>query len=294
MYQPFILGMAAVRFSDRKTGASHLVHVARLGVLSEEWASVDWYRSEELAVSKDDLAARPFKDALFAELPPLPGGTKSLTQLKTDFINYIYDTVRLKVLHNPVLKVYGKPGESRHDFKVRCQEVAREKRDAEGDKVEARYMAKLDRLLDRLKKEKRELIMDQEEYQARKREEMLSAGESVLGFFVGRRSSRAISVASRKHRLTEKAKLDVEESEEEIEDLEQEINEMKKEMQKALDEVTERWAATLDEIEEVEVRPTKTNIRVEAFGLAWVPSWYLVYENDRGSEISEVIPAAGS
>ena len=294
IYSPYILGLAAVRFSDRKSGATHLVRVARKGVLSEELGSVDWDQAEEFTLDKGDLTARPFRDALFAEMPALPGGSKELTQMKTDFANHIYDTVRLTVLYNPVLKVYGKPGESLHDFKVRCQDAARAKRDEEGDTVETHYMKKLESLFNKLKKEKQELGMDQDEYTGRKREEMLSAGESVLGFFLGRRSSRAVSVASRKRRLTEKAKMDVEESVDEIEDLEQAIEELKKEMQETLDEVTQRWAATLDEVEDVEIQPTKTNIRVEAFGVAWTPGWYLVYENDRGTEVIEVVPAMES
>ena len=294
IYSPCILGLAAVRFSDRKSGATHLVRIARKGVLSEELGSVDWDQAEEFTLDKGDLTARPFRDALFAEMPALPGGSKELTQMKTDFANHIYDTVRLTVLYNPVLKVYGKPGESLHDFKVRCQDAARAKRDEEGDTVETHYMKKLESLFNKLKKEKQELGMDQDEYTGRKREEMLSAGESVLGFFLGRRSSRAVSVASRKRRLTEKAKMDVEESVDEIEDLEQAIEELKKEMQETLDEVTQRWAATLDEVEDVEIQPTKTNIRVEAFGVAWTPGWYLVYENDRGTEVIEVVPAMES
>ena len=292
MYEPRVLGMAAVRFADRKSGATHLMRVARMGVLSAEWGSVDWEQADEVTLGKPDLSAEPYEGAVFGELPAVPGGSTTFTQMKKDFAAYIYSTVTLNVFYNPLLKVYGKAGEALHDFKVRCQDAARSKRDEEGDKIETRYLAKLDRLFDKLKKEKRELAQDQEEYEARKREEMLSAGESVLGFFLGRRSSRAVSVASRKRRLTEKAKMDAEESQEQIEDLEQEVSELRKEMEEALGEVTDRWAAALDEVEEVAVRPAKSNIRVDVFGIGWSPTWRLVLEDERGTEVTEVVSAA--
>jgi len=290
-YTPEVLGMAAVRFSDRKSGVSHLLRVVRKGRLSTDWVTVDWEQSEELDLEKQHLASEPFEGAWFEEFPTVPGGSTGFTQMKKEFATYLYDTVQLSVLHNPLLKAYGKVGESLRDFKVRCQDAARAKRDGEGDKIEARYLGKLDRILDRIKKEKRELTMDREEYEARKREELLSAGESVLGFFVGRRSSRAVSVASRKRRLTEKAKMDVEESVDEIQDLEEELAELRREMEEALDQITERWTAALDEVEEIAVRPAKTNIRVEVFGVGWSPSWHLILEDERGAEVAELVPA---
>lgn len=122
------------------------------------------------------------------------------------------------------------------------------------------------------------MAQDEAEYEVRKREELLSAGESVLGFLSGRRSRRAISAASRKRRLTQQAEADVEESLEAIEDYEAQIQDLREELEEEIAEVTERWAETIDVVKKVEVRAKKADISVEAFGLAWVPHWRVAYE----------------
>ena len=91
-------------------------------------------------------------------------------------------------------------------------------------------------LLDPVRPEDVSLIEDEAEYQARKREEIVSAGESVLGVFLGRRSSRAISTAARKRRMTAKAKADIAESKAAIADIQEDLAELQEEMrEEALD-----------------------------------------------------------
>jgi len=134
------------------------------------------------------------------------------------------------------------------------------------------------------------LAQDEAEYEARKRKELLSAGESVLGFLTGCRSRRAISSASRKRHLTQQAKADVEESLEAIEDYEAQIQDWREELEEEIAEVTERWAETIDVVEKVEVRAKKADITVDAFGLAWVPRWRVAHE-DKGVTRELLLPA---
>ena len=50
---------------------------------------------------------------------------------------------------------------------------------------------------------------------------------------------------------------------------------MAKPWQEQATEVTDRWAATLDDIEEMEVSPRREDVRVTFCGLAWVPVYRL-------------------
>jgi phage terminase Nu1 subunit (DNA packaging protein) len=195
--------------------------------------------------------------------------------------------------YNPVLKLYGQPGESERDFNVRAQQIAREKRDAEVEKLRRKYEQKLDRLEIRLAREERELTEDQDEYDARKREELLSAGESLIGMLgiFGRRRSSALSQAARKRRLTTSAKADIEESEAEVARLQDEIEDMRRDMQEEATAITEKWAATLDEIETYPVKPRRSDVRVEVVALAWSPHWEIGYRSARGSLTHDRMPA---
>jgi hypothetical protein len=279
VYRPRLLAQAMVRYSHTKSRLSHDVAYTRLS----EWPSEEGYVDWDTAVSDmaaEDLAPRPSQDAVFA---PLPSGVtaRTLQALRREFADHIYGQERLTIWHNPTLKLYSKPGETENQFLRRCRRAAQEARDAAVEKLRDRYETKFDRLEDRLRREERELSDDEAEYEARKREEWLSAGESILGFLGGRRSSRAISIQSRKRRLTEKAKLDIEESEEEIQDLEEQIADLEAEWQEKETEENERWAQAIQAIEPLEIRPTRAGVRVEHFGLAWAPQWEIAYKDGR-------------
>ncbi len=278
VYEPALLGLAGMYFAHTKSGLSQKQSVGRL-VYPRGEEALDWSEGE-VTINKKELALKPVQDALFADLPQSLSDARRFKSLEKEFVNHLYHNVSLTLLHNPKLKLYSTPDETPKEFQRRCRVEASKKRDAEVEKLQKKYDKKLDRLEDRKRREERELAQDQVEYEARKREELLSAGESVLEFLTGRRSRRAISIASRKRRLTQQAKADVEESLEAIEELEAQIQELQKELEEEITEVTERWAEAIDVVKKVKVRAKKADISVEAFGLAWVPHWQVTYEDE--------------
>jgi len=204
---------------------------------------------------------------------------RDLKRLEKDFADYLYHNISATIWHNPALKLYGAVGESRRDFRMRCEEEARRQRDAELKKARARMDKQMARVQSALRREKRELAEDQEELEARKREELLTLGESALNLFTRRRSVSMISRASRKRTLTRKAKADVEESLEALEDFEQQLERLKAQWKQEVDEINDRWADTLEEMEEEAITPRRADVMVEFCGLAWVPSWQLALED---------------
>jgi len=174
---------------------------------------------------------------------------------------------------------------------MRCRDEARRQRDQELDQVGQRLARELSQLEASLEREQRELKGDRIEYQGRKSEELLSAGESIVGMLLGRQRSRALSRASRGRRMTSRARGEVAESEETIERLGERISELAEERRQALAEVRSRWAEIESDIQESALRPTKSDIRVKAFGLAWVPHWILSLEDERGEMSQRRVPA---
>jgi len=139
-----------------------------------------------------------------------------------------------------------------------------------------------------LEREQKELERDRIEHAGRKQEELLSAGESVLSVVLGRRRSSALSQASRRRRITEKARAEVEESERTIAKLKGEIDAVLKERDAAVAMVRDTWGNAASGIRDAALRPRRTDIRVDAFGLAWVPFWVFALEDDRGTRYERV------
>lgn len=289
-YAPMVLGHAVVRFAARSqdVGAQRefclLMDPPRKGM-------VTWDGASECAVNVRELPSYPPQEAAFEPVPSTVAQAADFKTLTASLQDHLYRTVTLARRYNPTLKLYSDPDESERDFLVRCQDAAREKRDVESEKTAAKYDTKLTRLREKLRKEELELEEDEAEYSGRKQEELLSAGESVLGFFLGRRSSRAISTASRKRRLTTQAKADIEESKDTIERLKEQIAEMEKERDEALKEITDRWAAVAAQSEESPVRPKKSDVLVDLVALAWAPQWSIVGATPDGAEQQVTLPA---
>ena len=127
-----------------------------------------------------------------------------------------------------------------------------------------------------------ELRQDEDELSDRKMEEMGTHAENVMSLFSRRR--RRMTTSLTKRRLTQQAKADVEESIDAIDDFERQIRDLEAEFKVKLDEIGERWGNVVNEISEVSLKPTKTNIFVDDFGVAWMP-YYLVEIGDGRVEV---------
>ncbi len=286
VYQPAIVGAAKVRFFDRKRKIDEKTKKFLLASIGDDLRGIDWDDAESLPLRQRDLSTKAERvgegqGPFFASVPEAANSAREFKSIAKDLADWLYYNSRLPLIVHKELGIFQKPGETERAFKIRLQQAARERRDAEVDKLEKKYQTRIERLQDKLRREKRELAEDEADYDARKRDEMVGIGESVLGFFMGRRSSRLLSRASSKRRMTTKAKLDIEESKEVIADLQEEIAELEAELKEAADEIAARWSDSLDNLDTDEITPRRTDVDVELSALAWLPFWLITYDDGR-------------
>ncbi len=287
IYEPAVLGVATVRFLDRRRKIDAQEELVLLAPVREGVVAVDWDEAEPLAVSVEDLERGPARVApergpFFAPVPSAVNTVRELRRVARDLADWLYYNRRLPLKAHPTLKQVQRPGESDRAFRIRLQEAARERRDQEVERLRRKYRRRLERLRDRLERYQRELALDEAEYEARRQQQWISIGESVLGFFLGRRSTRALSTAASKRRMATRARMEIERTRAEIEDLRQEIGALEAELEEAAREITRKWTDALEELEVVELKPRRADVDVEMAALAWVPSWLVVYaDGDR-------------
>ncbi len=296
IYEPALLGMANVRFSDRKLGIDEARDFTLLLPVTEGARMISWRDAVALDLDPRDLADQAEGDALFvADLPEAAGNAKTLTAQVSELTDHLYRSQAFELAYNPTLKLYARAGESERDFKIRCQQAAREQRDDAVDKLRDKYEVKLKRLEERLAREQDALAEDKASYKGRMAEEALSGLATVAGMFgvLGRRRSglSGLSSAAAKRRMTSGAKANIAESEAQIARLQSDVDEIKHDMEDEANTLTQQWATAAEDFQSVKIVPKKTDVDVQMVALAWAPSWEVSYEDARGRGRSEVIPA---
>ncbi|MEA3336056.1 MAG: type IV secretion system DNA-binding domain-containing protein [Chloroflexota bacterium] len=284
IYEPQLLGAGTLRFVNEKRGVNERKEIMVLAQPPRSAGFVDWEEGEPVDLDFDDLQDRPEPGSLFvAEVPDAADSARELSRISKDFSDYLYRNFSFPLMYSPAFKLYSTPDENERAFKIRVQQAAREKRDAQVDKLAARFEKESYRVTTRLKREERELAEDQEDHEARKRDEWLGAGESIFNTLFGkRRSSTIFSSASRRRRMTASAKQDILESQEEIERLKEQLAENREDLEEQIEEIRNLWQDAVDEFEEYHVKPRRVDVDVHTVALAWVPMWEASIENHRG------------
>ena len=156
--------------------------------------------------------------------------------------------------------------------------------------MKEKYAKKLDKLEDKLSKLEFDLADDEAEYKARKQEELVGAGESVLSIFMGsRRTSRATTIA-RRRRMTSKAKRKVDETKEDIARVKKAAAKLEAELKNVVDQIVEKYEKGAENWSVKEFKPKRADIKINLVALVWKPYWIVDYK-ERGLLLRTAIEA---
>lgn len=294
VYEPSLLALGRARFTDYKLRIDQAETIGLLVGPSKITRMIRWEDAEPVDIDPAHLARQPEAGARFGVVPPDMTTAAAFKAFGDDFLNYLSREKMLNVHYHPGAKLYGAPGESEREFRIRVQQAVREQRDAGVEKFRSKHSTELQKLETKLYREQQELARDQATYEGRKREELLSAGESiisVLGVFGRRGGTTALSKAATKRRLTAKAKADVDESVREIARLQAEIDKIRAAMEQEVSGIHTMWDTKLDAIETHTIRAKKSDCAVELVGLAWAPYWEIAHRDAGGTAASSRISA---
>jgi hypothetical protein len=288
VYKPALLASANVRVLDRKLGVDSEVSRTAVVAAPEKRGTVRWDEFVVIGRSLENVEAAPAPSAKFSTIDSPLNDSKMMTALQKDFTDWVFRNSSVTARANQALKVFAGPDVSQAEFMKACADAARVGRDAEFNKLAAKIDRQIAALEDKLSREERELRQDEAELSQRKMEAMGTHAENVLGLFVGSRSSRRLSSSLTKHRMTEQAKADVDESVEAIARFKAQLAELDKERLLLAEEVNARWGGLVNQSSEVVVNPKKSDVYVNLFGVGWMP-YYLV---KTGADLLE-LPAFG-
>ncbi|MCC7573083.1 MAG: hypothetical protein KO464_06810 [Candidatus Methanofastidiosum sp.] len=285
IYNPGVIGKAVIHFQDKNI---ELKEDQERNLILYSYEFMNWEKSEEIKIS--NFLSNPEGKAKFSEIPSNLNDPKDFNELKKSFTDFLFYNSNFKLYYSPLLKLYSKPNESKADFVLKINQISRETRDDEVDKIEQKYAKELKKLKVKQSKAQETLMKKQASASSLKQEALLSAGESVVGMFLGRRSTRSASKAMTKYQKSKTVSADIDKAQKDIVSLGKEMESLENELKAQIEIIKQRREKEISEVKEVIIQPKKSDIEIKMISLAWIPKWEISY-NENGNKQTEMIPA---
>jgi hypothetical protein len=279
LYEPMVLGLGKVYFIDNKLGINIPKPLSFLAEFSAQPSQVDWDRAQEINVDETSLKKSPEDDqASFGECPPEIGNRQNYLNWGKSFSEWLYRNLKIELLKSPSLNTISQPNESERDFRLRLQQVAREKRDALIDKIRDKYAMRIASLEDRIRRAQQAVDRERGQAQQQKLQTAISLGTTLLGALMGRKSfgrttlGRAATTVRGAGRAMKESK-DIERAEETVQVLQQQLQELQAELNAEIEQIQTTIDPLSENLETVTIAPKKQDISVSSVALTWAPYW---------------------
>jgi hypothetical protein len=278
IYCPMIIGSATVRFVDAKAKVDSTKQVTYLAAVSDGAVPVEWKNARAIPIETSELEKEPAESASYADLPAPASQVKNYARWTRDFTTWLYGSATMKLLKSSATGQVSSPDENERDFRIRIQQAVREERDAFANKLREKYASKAAALQERIRRA--QLAVQREEAQAtdQKLRTAVSFGATLIGAFFGRKAvsvsnlGRATAAARGVSRSMSEQE-DIKRATENVQALEQQLADLNAQFESEVAASSARLDAQAEQLEEVVIKPKKTNIVIELTALAWAPHW---------------------
>ncbi|MDP6442842.1 MAG: ATP-binding protein [Pirellulaceae bacterium] len=223
-----------------------------------------------------DVDSRPDEEIAFGDLPSELTRKKTFTSLRTDLKAELYRSRTLPIWKCVLLKTYSQPGESEEDFRIRLGQHVREKRDLATEKLKKKYASKFRTINDRIQTAQRRIEREKAQYRQKSVDSAISIGASVLGAMFGRKLKSATNVtrASSSMKKVGRAvgeRTDIAHAEEQLKEYQTKLANLEAEFEEQSDQIEDKLQVENLELEELSVRPRKSDIDIGDVVLVWTP-----------------------
>jgi len=275
-YVPYIFGSVRAHFVDGPRSVDVWQNRAWLAPISNDGSMPDWSAAQTGEGVKDKLSSAPLPGIDYAEAPAALLRAQNYDVWKQELADHAYQTLVCDLLRCPSLKLNSNAGESEGDFRARIAQSLREKRDAEIDKLRAKYAPRITTLNDQVRRAQERIAREQSQLSQQKMQTAISIGSALLGAFLGRKAISASNVgrvgtAARSAGRISQESADVSRAGENAEVLQQRLADLQAE----LENETARLQGELDpaavSIETTSIKPRKAETTASTLSVVWVP-----------------------
>ncbi|HEY7071130.1 MAG TPA: DUF87 domain-containing protein [Acidimicrobiales bacterium] len=192
-------------------------------------------------------------------------------------VDHLYRSRTHQVLRNRELKLAARAGETPDQFAARCRAAADQGADDAQAALRHRYDARIAKAQDAVGAARDRVTEAEAAQSTRRTGELASGAGSLLGAMLGgRRSARTIARdlgrAMTGHGRSDQAAQRVRTAENRAQDRQEALADLEADLAQELTAIDDEWSAKATAVETVDVPLEKTDIRVTARFLVWIPT----------------------
>lgn len=275
-YHPYLMGTAKLHFVDSKNNVDTWKQKILLKHLVDGGKDILWDGAEDITKETLHWSKQAPTNAAFTNLPPGIVTSKQITALGKALGAYLYQTQTFKLYRHPELKIVSRADESESDFRTRTALMLREQRDAKVSKLKAQYEGKIATIVDKVRQAQRKVEEQRTEVGRQKMDTMVSIGTTLLGALFGRKKlskttitqaegsmRRAGGIGKKEERATS--------AEETLKSYQQQLQNLQDDMHQELMALSAPVDPAQLQLDEIVIRPRKTDLVIESIALAWTP-----------------------
>ncbi len=274
-YQPKLLATAKLRFVNASVGVDASKTVTLLADVPDDAGTTPWDEAEVVDGGEPGVGDAA-TGASFAELPSPAARAASYPAWQKQLVARLAQEHPVTVWRCKALDAVSRPEESEGEFRARLALHAREARDADVEALRKKYAPKLAALDERRRVALQRVAREESDYGQKKLDTAMSIGATVLGALFGRKMRSVSNVgrattAARSVGRAAKEREDVQRAQENVAAVDERIVELNAELEAEIASITAGADPASLALDEVTIRPKKSDVTVTRLALAWTP-----------------------
>jgi hypothetical protein len=276
VYRPGLFGTARLHFVRASYGVDMWKTMTAIDAVHKGELPEPLWDAALVFADPPEMAEGPDSAAAYATLPSELQRVGSYKSIEKKLVDYLYRTQAVSVRKCTSPKLYSHPDEPEDDFRIRIMQAAREQRDQAVEKLRSAHAARLAAVREQVRKAQERVDRENAQYRQRQVDTAVSFGQSLLGALLGRKLasrtnvSRA-STAARSVTRAARERGDVGRAEDALATAQAKLADEEKSFAAEIESLQQSYAPEALEIEELAVKPRKSDVAVEQLALIWLP-----------------------
>jgi len=271
-YLPFVVGFSKLHFIDKKYNVDAWQNSCLVtGVVPG--SGLSWDESESHPDLRKQLSQSPVENATYQDVPAELLQEKKYPSFKQDLLTYLYQNITLTIFEFKGLKLLSTLQESEQDFRQRILENLKVQHDDQLKKLRESYDKKIAFLNEKIRRAEEKKSTQQQQSLYQKFEAFLSIFTTILGAFFGKKFSKTTitqtGTSFKRIGRIGKENQDVTIAEENLQTLQQQLEQTHAELNDEITKISVLPSVDTLQIDEVLIRPRKTDIVIEEVALVW-------------------------